>query len=168
MDVGADAVADAADRHDPRAGDRQQPVQQQAGEGEVAQVVGAELQLEAVLGGRLRRVHHAGVVDQQVDAVVVGAQLLRGGADDSSEVRSSSCSATSAPGAAGGDAGGGVLALVEVAHGEHHVGAVRGEGLGGLEAQAGVGAGDDGDAPGLVGNVGGWSTWPWKAPRLVR
>ena len=58
-----------------------QPIQQQAGEGEVAQVVGAELHLEAVLGERLRRVHHPGVVDQQVDVVVSGAELLRGGAD---------------------------------------------------------------------------------------
>ena len=35
----------------PRAGDREQPVEQQAGEGEVAEVVGAELQLEPVGGG---------------------------------------------------------------------------------------------------------------------
>ena len=35
-------------------GTGEQAVEQQAGEREVAEVVGAELQLEAVLGGRLR------------------------------------------------------------------------------------------------------------------
>ena len=49
----------------------------------------------------------------------------------------------------------GVLALVEVADGEHDVGALGGERGGGLVAEAGVGAGDDGGAAGLVGNVGG-------------
>ena len=47
-------------------------VEQQAGEREVAEVVGAELQLEAVRGHRARRHHHAGVVDEDVDARVVG------------------------------------------------------------------------------------------------
>ena len=55
VDRGPDAVADAADRHHPRAVDRQHVVQQQPGEREVAEVVGAELQLEAVGGGLLRR-----------------------------------------------------------------------------------------------------------------
>ena len=54
-----------------------------------------------------------------------------------------------------GDAVGGVLALVEIAHGQHHVGALGGERCGGLEADSGVGAGDDGRAAGLVGNVCG-------------
>ena len=43
-------------------------VEQQAGEREVAEVVGAELELEAVGGLAARRHHHPGVVDQQVDA----------------------------------------------------------------------------------------------------
>ena len=69
----------------------QQAVEQQPGEREVAEVVGAELQLEAVLGRRLRREHHAGVVDQQVDGVVrrtAAARRPRG--PTSSDVRSSS------------------------------------------------------------------------------
>ena len=47
---------------------RPQPAQEEAGEGEVAEVVGADLQLEAVGGLAPRRGHHAGVVDQQVEA----------------------------------------------------------------------------------------------------
>ena len=54
-------------------------VEQQPGQREVAQVVGAELQLEAVGGGLFRGVHHPGVVDQQVDARVGGAQRFGGG-----------------------------------------------------------------------------------------
>ncbi|MFT9634297.1 hypothetical protein ACM0CO_18200, partial [Mycobacteroides abscessus subsp. abscessus] len=33
--------------------------------------------------------------------------------------------------------------------------AVRGECLGGFEAESGIGTGDDGDAAGLIGDVGG-------------
>jgi hypothetical protein len=80
VNVGADAVAHAADGDDPGTRDGQEPIKQQAGEREVTEMVGAELQLEAVLGGRLRRPHHARVVDQQVDAVVRGAQLVGRGA----------------------------------------------------------------------------------------
>jgi hypothetical protein len=41
-------VADAADRDDARARGGEQPVEEQAREGEVTEVVGAELELEAV------------------------------------------------------------------------------------------------------------------------
>ena len=57
------------------------PVEQQAGEGEVPEVVGAELELEPVRGRAPRRVHQAGVVDQQVDPLVIASQVIRGRAD---------------------------------------------------------------------------------------
>jgi hypothetical protein len=69
-------------------GHGQQQVQQQPGEREVAEVVGAELHLEAVPGGLLRGVHHAGVVDQQVDPLVAGRRSAAAARTDSSEVRS--------------------------------------------------------------------------------
>ena len=50
MDLGADPVADAADRYHPRALDRQHVVEQLTGQREMAEVVGAELQLETILG----------------------------------------------------------------------------------------------------------------------
>ena len=53
------------------------------------------------------------------------------------------------------DAVRGILALVDVAYGQHDVRALGGERGGGLEAEAGVGTGDDGGAASLVGNVGG-------------
>src|SRR5690242_21302110 len=43
----------------------------------------------------------------------------------------------------------------DLADGEDDVGALGGQRLGGLETQAGVRAGDDGGAAGLIGNVGG-------------
>ena len=61
------AVQQGGDGHHPRTRRGHEPVEQQAGQGEVPQVVGGHLQLEAV--GRLPvgRAHHAGVVDQQVE-----------------------------------------------------------------------------------------------------
>src|SRR6202011_1881447 len=58
----------------PRGGDGDHAsgdnVQQQVGQREVAEVVGAELELEAVDGARQRGDHHAGVVDQEVDVAL--------------------------------------------------------------------------------------------------
>ncbi len=67
-----DAVHVRAHRDHPRALGGHEAVEEQAGEGEVAQVVGGHLQLEAV--GRLpvRRPHHAGVVDEEVQPGVAG------------------------------------------------------------------------------------------------
>ena len=50
--------------------------------------------------------------------------------------------------------GRGGLALVGVADREHDLGAAVGQHPGGVVAQAGVGAGDDGDAARLIGHVG--------------
>lgn len=47
----------------------------------MAQVIGAELQLEAVGGAGLFRPHDAGVVDQQIDLVVAPLELITGPAD---------------------------------------------------------------------------------------
>ena len=47
-------VGDARHGHDPRAGRGEQRVEHPAGVGEVPEVVGAELELEAVGGGGLR------------------------------------------------------------------------------------------------------------------
>ena len=55
-------------------------LEQQVGEREVAEVVGAELQLEAVGGTLERRDHDAGVVDEQVELAVPRAgELAHGG-----------------------------------------------------------------------------------------
>ena len=80
VDRGAEPVARAADGHHPRTSDRQQVVQQQPGQREVTEMVGAELQFEPVGGELLGSPHHPGVVDQQIDARVGRAQRRGGGA----------------------------------------------------------------------------------------
>jgi len=137
-------MRDAADRHHAGARHRQHLLEQQPGEGEVAQVVGSELQLEPVTGGLLRREHHPGVVDQQVDPGVPGPQLVCGGADgiQRGQVEGLDHDVRARGGA--GDAGGGALALLDVPHCQHHRRTARGEDLGGLEPEAGVRAGDHG------------------------
>ena len=136
MDCGADAVAHAADGDHPRAGDRQQPVEQQARQREVAQMVCAELQFEAVLGGRLGCVHDSGVVDEQVDAVVIGPQLFRGGAHGLQRGQVEFLKLDVGAGSGLGDACRGLLALLEIAHGQHDVRPAGGERGGGFEAKA--------------------------------
>ena len=138
----AEAVAGRGDRHDA-AGD---VLEQQVGEREVAEVVGAELQLEAVGGAAQRRHHHAGVVDQQVDlAVPAGGELADRG--EAGEVERADL------GLAGHRRGGG-LALVGRAHGEHDVGAGARERRRCGAADAAVGAGHDHVAAGHVREVG--------------
>ena len=101
---------------------RQHVVEQQAGEREVAEVVGAELQLEAVLGGL--------AVGVYITPALLISRSMRGWAARSSsaavrtlssDVRSSCCSVTSAFGLAALIRVDGVVALVEVAHGQHDV-----------------------------------------------
>jgi hypothetical protein len=69
----------------PGGGGAQHRGQQAGGERPVAEVVDAELGLEAVGGAPLRHRHHAGVVDQQVDRRVRGEDGI-GGTLDRSQV----------------------------------------------------------------------------------
>ena len=120
-----------------------------AGEREVAEVVGAVLQLEAVLGLAVaRRRHHPGVVDQQVERARPSAR--RSSRTDACEARSSRSTRVEPAIAGGGPPPG-----LDVAAGQHDGGAVGGELPGGVHADPGVGAGHDGGASGQVGQVGG-------------
>ena len=117
------------------------------------QVVGSELQLEPVTGGLLRREHHPGVVDQQVDPRVPGPQLVCGGADGIQRGQVDGLDHDVRARGGAGDAGGGALALLDVPHCQHHRRTARGEDLGGLEPEAGVRAGDHGYPSLLAGRV---------------
>jgi len=70
VDVGQ-CVHAAGDAHHARAGGGEQPGRQATGQGEVPEVVDAELGLEAVGCGAVGECHDAGVVDQQVQPLVV-------------------------------------------------------------------------------------------------
>ena len=153
VDLGLDLVGDAGHHHHTGVIHRQKVVQQQPGEREVTEVVGAELQLEPVGGRRLGRVHHAGVVDQQVDARVGGGEFdsrraHRGQRAEVQFVHGDVSARGQFP-----DAGGRLLALGGVADRQHHPGAVGGEDSRVVIAETGIGAGDDSQSAALVGNV---------------
>jgi hypothetical protein len=77
----ADTVSVAADRDHPGSRHREHRFEQQAGEREVAEVIGTKLQLEAVDGLAAGRPHQPGVVDEQVKPFVSGQDFRRRGAD---------------------------------------------------------------------------------------
>ena len=149
---------------------REQRRQQQAGEGEVAEVVGAELALEAVLGGGLRHRHDPGVVHEDVERLELVGEAAR---------------RTRAPRpATGGRAlrtsgvgpGGLRLHRLErrrrlgrVAARQQHPGALGGQRLGRAQAQPAVGAGDHDRAARLVRDVrsGPLPHRPILAPAVV-
>ena len=120
----------------------------------MTEVVDAELHLVAVVGLPLRHRHQPGVVHEQVDLRVLLGDRVRGGLDRrlTAEVERDQLDRRRRV----------VLQdprlrrrrLVLVAHRHDDVSALAGECLGGLEAEPPIGAGDDGDASGLIGDVG--------------
>jgi hypothetical protein len=94
-------------------------VEQQAGQREVAEVVRADLRLEAVGGASLGDGHDAGVVDEQVEVALPGL----GERADGREVREVEVAHLGRAGHRRRE----LLAAARVAHGEHDVGAHPGE-----------------------------------------
>ena len=125
--------------------------QQQVGQREVAEVVRAELHLEAVLGALLGDGHHAGVVDEDVEVALprVG-EGVDGGEVGEVELAHLGLAL---------DGGRGRLALGEIADGEDDVRAGAAELASGGEADAAVGAGDDEGASVEVGEDPVRSIW---------
>ena len=122
--------------------------QEQAREREVAEVVGAELQLVTVVRlAVLRRRHHAGVVDQQVEgAFEAGHEVLDRLLGCEIELLHLGCA---------GHLARGLVARLGVSAGQDHLGAVVAEGACGVQADARVGAGDHCAGAGQVGEVVG-------------
>ena len=85
----AEAVAGRREQHDAGAAGGHQRGREQLDEQEVAEVVGAELHLEAVDGGALRAGHHAGVGDEHVEHRVVLDEPVGEGAHAGQSARSS-------------------------------------------------------------------------------
>jgi hypothetical protein len=144
----------AAEGHDPGLGRGPDQVDQLPGQGEVAEVIGAELHLEPVLGHPAGRDgHDPGVVDEQVDrppvALAPGGELGDGGEAGQVQLLARDLGA----GDGGLDAGHRGLALAGAAGRHDDVGPGARERLGHLEADTAVGAGDDGKAAGLVGHL---------------
>ncbi len=126
----AGPVALAADRHDAGPFRGHQRWQQTAGQCEIAEVVDAELHLEALRGVAQRYGHQAGIVDQDVQAVVIVQELV-GRSFHRVEVaqihfENFDCSAR----VGGLDSRHRVMCLGSVAAGENHGGALAGKGSG--------------------------------------
>jgi hypothetical protein len=149
----AHLVRGARERHDSGILAPLHQLQQERGQQEVAEVVGAELKLEAVGRPASRRRHHAGVIDQQVEPVV-GRSVTLGEAAHRLQAREVELLelhlSVRDRGADLLDRG---VSLVEVATGHHH-------GRPGAcqlprrhEPESAVGASDDRVAPGLVRDV---------------
>ena len=77
----AGPVGAAGDRDHAGPFRRPQQWQEQAGQGEVPKVVGADLQLETVDGAPRRRVHDTGVVDEHVQGPHPGGHVPGRGPD---------------------------------------------------------------------------------------
>ncbi len=128
--------------------------QEPAGQGEMAEMVGAKLAFVALRGGlALRDRHHAGVVDQQVQAPAAG-QERRAESLDRREVGQVELGQL---GVAGRRLGVNPFqrrrAPGAVTGGQQHVGTAAGQLQHGLIAQADVAAGDENCPARLVRNV---------------
>ena len=150
----AQLVPVAAHGDHPRSRRGQQSGQDQAGQGEGPEMVGPELQLEAVAGPVVGGHHDPGVVDEQIDPGVAVGDLAGRRADGRQRGQVQGHALGAGAGLGGGDLAGGDPGLVQVPAGQHDPGAVPGQLTGNLVAEAGVGPGDDGDAAGLITDVG--------------
>ena len=148
---GGSAVRDGADGDDARRHGRiglKDRGEQEAGEGEVAEMVGAELELESVGGeAAFGQGHYAGVVDEQVEAAVRRKEGFRGGADGgkAGEVELGDLDLRRGGvifGNQGEDAVTGGLRFGQIAAREDDGGSGAGEFEGGVKADAAVGSGD--------------------------
>jgi len=151
----AHLVGVARDCHHARVRASLQLADQARGEREVAEVVGAELQLEAIPCLPPRRRHHARVVDQQIQALVVapGAKA-RGEGRHRRQVGEVQCgrleARTRRPLL---DRALRLRGLGAVAACEHDARAVARKLPRGSQPEAAVGPGDDRGAPPLIGDL---------------
>lgn len=149
----ADPGGQAAQRHHSRALRGPQQWQQVCGQGEVAQMVGTELQFESFGGGvALWRLHDAGVVHQDVDRASFGIEFVAEGRDAGQRRQVDALEGQLRGGHRGADLGGRGFAFGLVADRHDHLGARGREALGDPETEATVGAGDDGECAGQIGN----------------
>ena len=149
----AEVVGPRAHGHDPGALLLLEQGQQGGGEGEVAQVVDGELELVALAGEAPRWRHHAGVVDQQVQAAKLPLHMA-GCPSHAGQVGQVQIDQLQAGPGQGQQLLTHGFPAAALATGQQHGGAALGQGPGRFQAQAAIGAGDQGDAAALVGDVG--------------
>ncbi|CAO5192575.1 putative Endonuclease IV [Frankia sp. AiPs1] len=157
----ADVMREAAHHDDARVRGGEQTVEQQAGQGEMPEVVDAQRRVKTVLGGGRIRPHHPGIVDQQVNPGMLrpdppGRRVHR---PERGQVQVLHPHIGGGRAAGRGDlradVGGGRLSQGHITTGQNDGGAVPGENSRGLETEAGVGAGDHNTPSAQVGYVCG-------------
>ena len=119
----------------------------------MAEVVDAELQLEAVGGAAVRRHHHPRVVDYQVDTLAGGPDLTGRHTDGLQRGKVQRHHPDVGARRRGTDPGDRVVRLALVPAAEDQPRAARGEHPPRLEADAGVAPGDHRRAAGLIRHV---------------
>jgi hypothetical protein len=114
----------------------------------MAEVVGAELALEPVDGQLPRRCHHPRVVYEDIDSLIVQplGELTYARERREIELLDSRL---------GSDRGGGLLALLDVPAGHHHLRSSAGQLARDRQSQAAVGSGHDRGLAGLIRHLGG-------------
>ena len=124
----------------------------------MSEVIDTELGFEPVLGAPFGRRHEASVVDEDVDGGVAlrdrcGCRLCT----EASEARSSSTISSEASGWASRiSSWAAVSAFARVPGCHDHLGAGTGQGLGGIQAEAAGGSGDDGRPCRTRSGMSGW------------
>ena len=124
------------------------------GQREVAEVVAAELELEAVGGGfAFGSLHHSGVVDQDVDGPALAVEFRAEGRDACEGGQVEVLDGEFGARDGGADLCGRRLAFGAVADGHDDVGSRGGKPLGDAEAKAAVRPGDDCEFSGKIGHA---------------
>src|ERR1700733_12910570 len=119
------------------------------------EMIAAELQFESVGGAvALRRSHHTGIVDQDVDRAAVGVELLTQGGDAGQRRQIERLDGQLRIGNRCPNLVDGGLTLGAIADRHHDVGARCAQATGQSESQAAVGSGDDGQLSGQIGHGG--------------
>ena len=127
--------------------------QEVSGQREVTEMVTAELQLESVGGGLpLRRLHDARVVDQEVDRSSLGVEFLAERFDAGQRRQVERFDGQLRVGNRCTDLLDRRFTFRAVADRHDDIGAGSGQAGSGAETEAGVGAGDDRQLSGLIGD----------------
>ena len=147
------SMGGAADVDDAAAGCVPEQIKEQAGQGEVPEVVGAELQLKAVGGLAIRRNHHPGVVDQQIQPGVRLLKLHRELAHRGEVGQIEQHHRNVGSGIFAADLCCGLLTLLPIAHRDDHGGVLIRQHPGGFVTNPAVGPGDERYPAMLVGYI---------------
>ena len=162
MDTAA-AVQLGADGNDASAGWHGKQRQQAQRQGEMGEVIDAELGLMALPCQSARRHHDTGIVDEEIDRPALGDEPVRKGRNIGEIGKIEPAEHDLGTGKLGAKAAQCPLSPARIPRGHHHVGAPPRKLPHRQETEAAIGAGHDGEAAGLIRHL---RKGPWFPPRL--